>query len=73
MTTRYTDRGANILFQDPQGPFVHYLDYEEVVKAVRALSAELEIDHTEDSTSYCTSCRALADARELLERLGEEV
>ena len=46
MTTRYSDRGANVLFQDPDGPFVHYLDYEELQQKLAALPA----DWNEDSS-----------------------
>lgn len=61
MTQRYSDRGANILFQDSEGPFVHYSDYEKLVNALRYI-----IHYSCDSEA-----RDVAD--KVLSLVGEDV
>ena len=59
MTQRYSNRRGNILFQDPEGPFVHYLDYEILVNALRYIHK-----YTCDSDARDAADRVLTLAEE---------
>jgi hypothetical protein len=63
MTQRYSDRGSNMLFQDPEGPFVHYLDYEELRRFVERVAS------IHDGPPHKVWFRELGrEARKLLEK-----